>query len=408
MAFVKQILVIGSEGNSIETELGSDFGFGGDLDKIGMDMSFNLPYVKFNEDASGVDLTRLKKFDTAKLYYGEFETNPGDIGLSNLNLVFDGFIDNITLSKSKDSISYAISCFSTILLPRKLERTTEEVKYVEDAINTLLQLGGVQDGEAAVLATIDLFPPSMIRYIDIDAQDLLVKLSGDEELVGALKKITQNYAINIYQSGDGYLNIVTPTQILQSGGDLAFNAWEFKIDENMWSLDYGNIVNDINGVVCLGRPPDVMGQAIDPIGVQLNAGSGVTPGPQHYNYLTIQRRDLIDTESCQKVARNELLNILKNYVVTFTTKFDYRYRLGQPVTIYDNDRYPDGKIFFIKSYRVSLSKDSVVCTIVAYASSITQLPEDLVIDSDGITDVDNLDITYETQNTIGWGDGGFE
>ena len=117
---------------------------------------------------------------------------------------------------------------------------------------------------------------------------------------------------------------------------------------------------------------------------------------------------MIDTESCQKVARNELLNILKNYVVIFNTKFDYRYRLGQPVIIYDNDRYPDGKIFFIKSYRVSLSKDSVVCTIVAYASSITQLPEDLVIDSDGITDVDNLDITYETQNTIGWGDGGFE
>jgi hypothetical protein len=407
---IKQKLLIGSGNNSIETELGHDFSFWFDMDEVVGALSFNLPYVKFAEANSDVDLTNLKKGDTAKLYYGDFDEDPGIIGISSLNLVFDGVVDSIRLVKQKGNYSYTVQCIGSLGIAndRKLERKTNEINGPTPLVNTLLQLSGLQEGEIATansIEAINIFPQDKVRSWDTDSNSLFIKSTGGDSLMEELKAIRKNYALIIHQSGDGYINVITPTQLLSKPDGLSLNAWEFRLNENIWELNYGDLTSDINSVICIGRPP-VVGYAVDPIAVQLLAGSN-TPGPEHYRYISIERRDIISEEDAETVAKNTLLEIMRNHTIQFKTLFNSNFMVGQPVVVYDNDKFPDGRIFFIKRFEVTISKSDVSCDIIAYANSLTVLPEELVIDSTGIADVDVLDVQYDIENAIGWGQGGF-
>lgn len=427
--FIKQIMLVGSGENSVQTELAKGIEFSFDMDEIVGKMSFSLPYIKFSEDESTVDITRLKKQDTVKLFYGTFDENPGEIKIETVEpqfdengeqipvngmyLVFDGAVDNIKLSKTKGDYPYNFECLGSLGIAnyRHLERGVYELNSPEEMLKTLLQLAGLQKGEIASVNTIeaiDIFPIGKIRIIDTDADTLFIKVSGGKKLMEELQYVRKNYGLIIHQSGDGYINIMTPTQLLSSPDGINTVAWEFRLGENIFEIDYGDITSDINSVICVGRPP-VVGYAVDPVAVQLNAGSGVTPGPQNYNYISIDRRDLASEEDCETVAKNTLLEILRNYTVQIKTLFDPRFMVGQAITVYDGDRYPDGKIFFIKSYTVTIAKDDVSCTIVGYSNSLTVLPENIVIESTGIADVDVLEVQREVEDATGWNSqtGGF-
>jgi hypothetical protein len=87
MTYVRQIMLIGSGSNSIETQ--EAYGISGefDMDALAPKMVFNLPYLlpgQYSVSSSQVDITRLKKYDTVKLYYGEFKNDPGNVKTSQL------------------------------------------------------------------------------------------------------------------------------------------------------------------------------------------------------------------------------------------------------------------------------------------------------------------------------------
>ncbi len=404
--FVKQIMLIGSGDNSIQTELASGINMEFDMDELTGTISFSLPYYKVSTESGVLDLTKFKKGDTIQLYYNTFESDPGpDVALSDLKLVFDGVLNTINKPKSKDSRIQSMTGLGTLGIgnDRTLERKTNEVSGPVNAVNTILQLAGLQAGDVATtenIAVNDIFPVSKIRVFDTDVENLFIKLAGGNSMMEELKNITKKYAIKITQSGDGYINIITPSMLLSRPEGLNIQAWEFRTDENVWEVDFGEVNNNINCVVVLGRPP-IVGYAVDPIGVQLAAGSGVTPGPQHYRYLSIERRDIVSEEDAEKVAKNELLNILKNYTISFKTLYNPDFMVGQALTLYDDDEYPDGAIFFIKKFSVTIDKSDVSCAIEAFANSLTLFPEDIVIESTGIADVDVLDVQYDVQDILG-------
>lgn len=409
---LKQVLLIGSGNNSVQTELGNNYKYDFDIDELAGTMSFTLPYIKFNSDA---DLTKFKKYDTVKLYAGLFDVDPGEIivdgiqvYISGLKLEFDGYIDTISLSKNKDDFPYEFNCISTagLLNERNLIRKTTTTEPIKTKVNTILQLSGLQSGQIAIeseITAINIFPDTKIRKLCTDIDNLLVSSVGGKQAGEELKSICKKIAVKVFQSGDGYLNILTLSFMNTRPNSLGFYSWEFRYGDNIYSINYNDLTKSINSVVCLGIPP-MVGYAVDPIAVQLTAGVGVTPGPQHYNYLTIECRDENNIETLQKIARNKLLDIMKNYNVEISVPFNVEYMCGQPITIYDNDKYPNGQIFFIKHISKTISKENVECILTCFANSISVLPENLVIDSTGITDIDMLgtDVINDMNDATGW------
>ena len=75
--FIKQIMLIGSGDNSIQTDLAMGINIEFDMDNVVGSMSFNLPYIDWGTN-EGVSLKQLKKRDTVKLFYGEFDSDPGN------------------------------------------------------------------------------------------------------------------------------------------------------------------------------------------------------------------------------------------------------------------------------------------------------------------------------------------
>lgn len=423
MKFIKQIMLIGSGGNSIETSLAFGINFGFDMDDVLGKMSFSLPYVSYNTDESSVDLTRLKKKDTVKLFFGSFDSDPGEISIGNfarpqfgsdgnqipingMYLVFDGIVENITLSKSKGNYNYTITCNSSLGagLYNNMIRVNYVFDYPENMIMTNLQLAGLMIGEVSKQEEIDsrdLFRAEDLRINNIDLEGAKIKTTGGKNLIEEFKNVREQYAMIIHQTGDGLINLTAHSQVIASGST-SLNSWEFRLNENMYSLDYGDLTNNINSVVCLGRQPYV-GYAVDPIAVQLNAGD-TTVSEENYKYLIIERRDIVSDEACERIAREELLNIMKDFTIQFKTSFNPLFKVTDPVVIYDDDKF-DGQIFFIKSYSVTIDKGDVSCDIIAYSNSLTVLPEDLVLSPTGIADVDVVEQQNDLQDAVGWNEG---
>jgi len=333
--------------------------------------------------------------------------------------VFDGMIDSINPRKEKENQSSDINCIGTFGIANDsyLEHQVKELTDVEVLFNTLLQVAGLQDGPSVPEGTVsrDIFPagnpPTGKIRTFLQLPQYNVRVKGGTSLAEQIKDINKNYSLNIYQSGDGIINIVTPSQLLQQPEGLSFYSWIFRIggddqDNNVFAIDYGDTTNSINTVVCLGAYSNV-GYAYDPGAVQLNAGDR-TVGPQDYVTEVIERRDVISDEQCEEVAKDYLLKVARNYTIQITTEFNPQYMIGQPFKLYDNDKYPNGQIFFIKRYEVSISKDNVSCVITGYANSITVLPENLVLSKTGITDVDYLDTEYEVEQAVKYSIGGFD
>lgn len=413
MGRIYQVMEIGSGTNSIETTEAFNISGEYDMDAMWGTLTFNLPYLlpgQKNVTQSGVlDVTRLKKYDTVRLYYDELDTLITPIRPSDLKQVFYGYIDNIKLAKRKDDITYEISALGTLALARErnliFERKQGFLQNIiigsaspQGTLNAddigILQLGfGAQT--TAIIPQVD--------FLDVDVNTLVINIEGGKNLGDVLKQITEKYAVIIHQIGDGTLMVMTPFFLLNSRNNatLNVNGWEFELGVNVFELDYGDLSNNINSVVVKGYPPSV-GVAIDPVMVQLNAGSGVTPQPEHYNYLVFELRDLVSIEDCQKVARQKLLEIARNYSVSFRTKFKPEFQIGQPFTLTDNDRFNTNQIWILKKFTFNLSKDDASATITGYAHALDMFPEDIVIDPTGIADVDVLELKDKVPPELNW------
>jgi hypothetical protein len=409
----RQIMEIGSGDNSIETTEAFNISGEFDIDNLWGTLSFSLPYLlpgQKNVTTTGVlDITRLKKFDTVKLYYDEIENTISPVRPGNLVNVFYGFIDSIKLVKSKDSIDYSISALGTLGLSNDknllFERKTGELQNL--IIGSATSQGTLDPNDIGLLQlafgaqTGDIVPE--VAFIDIDANTLFVNLQGGKKLGDVLKEIRDKYAVIIHQTGNGTLQVFTPFFLLSSRGSQYLNAygWQFELGVNAYNMDYGDLTNAINSVVVLGLG-GVVGVAVDPIMVQLNAGSGNPITQANYNYLVFEQRDLQGVEECQKVARQKLLEITRNFTITFKTKYDPRFAVGQPFTINDNDRFNNDQVFIIKKFSFTINKDDISCDITGFANTLDQFPEDIVLDSTGIADVDQLEIRNKLPAEINW------
>lgn len=413
MGIVKQIMELGSGDNSIETTEAFNINGEFDIDNLWGTLSFSLPYLlpgqKNVTEAGVLDITRLKKYDTVILYYDELEEDINPIRPSDLKMVFYGFISEIKLSKGKDAIDYSITAMGTMGLAddRNLVFERKQGELQNLLIGSATAQGTLDPNDIGILQlafgeqTADIVPE--VRFIDLDANTLFINLEGGKNLHEELKRIREKYAVIIHQAGDGALLVMTPFFLLQSRNDpyLNVNGWEFTLGENVFELDYSDLTNNINSVIVKGYG-GIMGMAVDPVMVQLNAGSGNDIRPENYNYLVFEQRDLFSTEDCQKVARQKLLEITRNFFVNFRTKFNPNFQVGQPFILNDYDRFNENQVWMIKKYNFTINKDDVSCMITGFANSLDFFPEDIVIDPTGIADVDVLEIRAKDVEQILW------
>ena len=351
-------------------------------------MSFNLPYVlkgQRNVPDNGVDITQLKKYDTVQLFFGEFDTDPGIIEITNANnppsgmtKVFDGFIDSIKLAKSKTAISYLIQSLGTLGLANDRHVTWQKKEDVLSAlVSTLLEISGL--GNLTFESELDA------------AEEIRAIVDGGTNLKELLMNIRNKYAHIIHQGGDGVIRLFTPFSLTQAATTFAY---EFDISlGNVFDIDYGDLTSNINAVVVLGYP-NVMGQAVDPIMVQNNNGE--------INYISFENRNLLSEEDCEQVARNKLLEIARNYSISFRTKFDPRFAVGQAFTLNDNDKYNGTQVFMIKKYAFTIDKQDVSCIVTGYTHALDIVPNDILISPTGVLDVDFLELTEKDTDVGGW------
>jgi len=415
--YIKKIMELGSGDNSLSTEDVPDITGDFDIDNLCGEVTFSLPYyitlpdsttVQYNQADTGVNTNELKKFDRCNIYYGEFETDPGAItqhgeedyraGGVQLTKIFEGFIDTVKLSKSKSSISYNFTALGTLGMANYKNLSYEHKEGTAGTlIPTWLQISGLQIGEFNIPGQVpayDYIPLSKMRFVDVDADNFLIVGNGGTALKDVLSGIREKYALIIHQSGDGYVNVLFPFFLVNNYGDAGVTAWEFNInDGTLYDIDYGDLTQAYNGIVVIGQG-GIKGVAVDVIALQNNGGV--------VNYLTLEHQDLKSEEDCQKVAREKLLEMEKNYFITVKTKFDPRFAVGQPVAIIDNDKYDGTQVFWIKKYSFTISKTDVSCTVQASAAGQTLIPEDLIMASDGIADVDILEIRDKELDTTDW------
>lgn len=426
MTFIKTVLEVGSGSNSIQTTEGFNFKGEFDIDNLWGTLTFNLPYLlpgqKSVSQAGTLDLTRLKKYDTANLFFGEFERNLDSVTTTTngMSKVFHGYVDSIRLVKNKDGFDYEISALGTMALAgeRNLAFNRKSGEFKNLLAGGPIQVVG-QTGEILNQDDIGLLQLTFgselnriipeVEFVDIDTDTLFVNVDGGENLKEVLSQIRDNYAIIIHQNPNGTLTSFTPFFLLQARSNVQSfgisNAWTFELAVNIFNLDYGDLSSNINSVVVLGYPP-AFGMAVDPIAVQLNAGSGNAVTQSNYNYEIRENRNLTSDLDCEKTARNILLDKQRNYSVTFKTKFDPRYRVGQPVVINDNDRFNAGQLWIIKKFAYNISKEDVSCDITVFTNSLTVFPENIVIEPTGIADIGALELrdklTEQIANTGGF------
>jgi hypothetical protein len=247
----------------------------------------------------------------------------------------------------------------------------------------------------------EVIPLSKLRLIDTSVNSFVVRTEGGLQGKEVFRKIREGYGVIVHQSGDGFVNIITPSYLLSSSsGLLGISAWDFELGRNAYEIQYGDLTSKVNSVIVVGFPP-VVGMAVDPIGLSLNS-KGNTPQPYNYNYLTFYNYDLKSEIQCNRVAKEKLLELERNNTISFQTRFDPRFMVFQPLTFRDNDRFSGEEIFFIKKFNVNISKENVSCTITAFNHSLTTLPNELVISDTGIADVDVLGIREKALDNAGW------
>jgi len=428
MGVIKQAMLIGSGTNSIITTEAYAINGEFDIDSLGGTMNFNLPYILENQLGPVsllINITRLKKFDTVRLYFGEFDkdfeikgnddasltaprqTASGIPGGDGLIKVFDGFIENVRLSKTKDAIDYEISAAGTVSLAnyRNVEyRKTSEggMAAIIREILDISNLGRVKDdnGDFIKLRDVD---GSVIRDDDGNvkfkevvpfeadvAEDFLpVSIAGGTTTAEFLLQLRRKYAIILHQGGDGILRLQTSTFFANQSTDVVLT---YNIDEgDVFELNYGDLTNNYNAVVVFGFPPDV-GVALDAVAVQNNQGN--------VNYLTFDNRSIKGIENCEEVARQKLLELERNFSISFKTRFIPTLRIGQAFSLRDNDRFTGFERWIIKKFSFVIDKGDVSATITGYTHSLTLLPSNIVLSNTGVADIDILRLRPKLDDAV--------
>ena len=400
ISFIKKKIEITRDTDTFETREGDNINGGFDMDSLAGQIELELPYQftvsqkEIDESTtSGIVSFRLKKFDFLKLYYADLDSDrePTD---DEWIVIFDGYVDNVKLVKTKTSIKYNVLGFGTLALSnsRTISRNVE-AQPINNMPNTLLQRCNLQSG-----AENEVSPDQQNNIITSD--NVFVELSnsgmgqitaksvGAKNAKEAILEFKTRYGLIFHQLMDGRVLVTSPFEIINRN---SVAAWEFDTEDNVFELDYGDLTSNIDGVIVFGRE-GAIGKAIDLTAVRNKNVPTDSSGRYKGNFLRIERRDLYGEHDLDKVAREILLEQTRNYSITFKTTFDPNFIIGQAFTINDHDIYSGEELFFIKSFNYIISKGDVSCNITGYTHQLTTLPENIVIGATGLADVDAFGI----------------
>jgi len=378
--YPKHLLVIREK----QYNIGNDISLVESYDKVFVTGSFSIPFISTTNWST--DLFR--KYDKVQIYFKSFDTPiERDLAtIDSLTLIFDGYIDTLELpDENKTSGSnYNVNIKSTMGLT--YERSTE-VKFFNGNIFLIVNTG---------LA--ETFLSSYIDNIIVTgvSPNFIMKISSTYFFGKVLEDIKSKYAIKIFQRKKDLI-IKTPVYF---NSDTSINTYQYDLQKNVFSINYGEITKSVNCVVVYGN--NTVGIAFDPIAYQLAQGvqpenvvSNITPNKSWLNPLYLYRRDLFDTESCQKVAREKLVDLAKNYTISFNTEFDPDQSLGDVFFINNSNKIPATQKWIIKQRNIKISKNNITCEIIGYSNSISDFPSDILLSPSGILDTDILNVSKD-------------
>ena len=413
MNFIKQVLVIENKEwtgkEEIVTERGDGFHGEFDMDELSGTLSFTLPYIdkrneEYNQDCIEIQFKSLiKKWCPIRLYANMFETgidNAVDLYHAGLlKQVFVGFVNTVNLSRSKTSYTFNITCTGSLsfianelCLPVAAQQQIfTGVKY----FNFIL----IASGGSVYIKTSDLLN-NVNRETELVPMQW-VKSSDIKEILSTLK---DDFGIRAHQQGDGKVNIFDLLFYFDKGlEEGSVPAWEFKLGDTMFNLDYGDLTGDVQMVECVAY--DTVGYAIDPTAISLK-GLSLTKNPSDpnlYNKVTIYRSNITSKSDAELAAKNYLLELSKNNVVSFQTVFNPDICVADFITVDDGELYSN-QLMIIKHYTFDISKTACHMNITAYRGVLGTQPERFINSVTGITDLDMIKVRKNVEDVTGWND----
>ena len=349
-----------------------------DVDVIYKTLSFDFPEIIQNDFNS----LELKKYDTVTVYFNEFNTSDerNAAAIQDCKKIFVGYIQEVIASEDKTSgVILGITCRSTLGLA--YERTTL-VKAFSSTIPQIISTGLTDIGLLSVIPYV---------YVSDDIDEAFIEVTSEYNFGKVLDSIKDKYPIKIFQTGDGGVWIVTPsffekevnrTDKYTNTGSFKYikedenpekrfiaRVWNYDLSSNINKIDYGNTLQNVNCIVCYGL--NTVGAAYDPIAYKNQFGTD-TIYAQNLSVLTFFRRDFISNIDCRKFAYEKLLDMSKNYIVSFESKYVSDEVLGDLVAIYNSKLIKPDQLFTIKRRTITISKEDINANITVYRTGVAE------------------------------------
>jgi len=386
MKYTKHLLQI----RGVLFDLGDNFVYKEDLyGEIFTTLSFDVP--KFD------DIKYIKQYDVVKLYFKEFDTKEDWLNAtttSDLTLIFDGYIKAIFPKFGRsEGKSYSIECNS--LMGFAYERPYY-LPNPESKINSIIEFGLTEVGLTDYITT----------EIE-DGMDAYTIVSNGDNFGETLENIQENYAIHIYTTGNNKLFVHNPAWLLDNQ---ELSSYEYDMKLNVRKIEYGNKCNWYDAVVVIGY--NCIGFAYDPMAYQLknsvqsdkvyqsvmtnpitgepykswldfqsDVAASSTIDYTKLNVLKLIRTDVVSDIEANTIALNTLLEMSKNHYISIDTQYVESQHVGELFNIINDEEIEKRQEWIIKSLTINISKNSgVQVTLTGYSNSISELPEDLVLD----------------------------
>jgi len=369
---IGKIVEIQVDGEIREFKLGDSITFTRDLDSISDSGSVSLPYNK--------DFFNLPLFTPITIYAGEVSSSY--YTKDDLIKVFDGYITNIRVTRSKTSPSITIEFADKVYW----FNFNEPIRTPQSLNLPLFNFEGATNIYDFVRLLKQIFMESNLTIpfeMDVKVEEnLMVPLSGDKNVYNILQHIKQKSVVYIiYNPWDNKLVFKTPDyiQYLQKG------------EEEVYSFDISNIINTLN-----------VSSTTSLVNVVVYVGQGGRKGVAVDWASLVEGKKLREVrfyaqwtsniEELERLARNKLLELLRNNNISFNIPVNnttLKFLPGMLVSINDGDIF-SGEVFIVKSLSYTISKNDVSCNVNVYSSFITTLPENFVIKDYNITDISSF------------------
>ncbi len=232
---VKTKLFVVRDDQSLEIDGCNNFQASFDISAIGGTLKFDIPYVTpevptYSNSLGGFTIDRLKKFDFVFLYYYDSEeVIENDVeDPKRWKQIFNGYIENVNLRKSKESITYAITCNSMLALTNYyFMNVTPRGENINLVPYVILQSANLQVGPYNLYPTWspqNFFPPELL---DIQIEPIFGQLQfagfrGVKNCKDAIVDFKTKYGLIFTENMDGVIQVTALTNYISSAEEYRF------------------------------------------------------------------------------------------------------------------------------------------------------------------------------------------